>query len=400
MSASDVPEKLSPDFDYDEIEIKGLKIKVVKDFDMRYKNIKTLGHGFYGSVDLVQDLLRKEEVAIKSINVGLPRMIEEIKMTLGEVLTLQRINERNDNVESRMRIDIPKYYDVFLRKNPNDPSRYQICIVMEYIIGSTLEILHKIYRIKTNFETNQFVAEHDNLLRRFVPWLFRNLSNFHRLGLVHRDLKMENIIVRHRPIKDDQTDFVLIDMGFACSFPGSQFIKPDEEIHYDSIGLSSSRIKCIPRIMGSLGYMAPEYYYHTYKLSSLKASDVWAAGIITWEMCNLKLWTSELLSRIGGSLSDDMVETMKQIRSVLDLPVTTRYHPPFDRVILESMKKDFETRVTASDVDAYLTIWKKGIYVNRIGFNSFDFNVTLQPLDGDYFGKSRPPEMFRKLVDD
>eukprot|EP00971_Amphidinium_carterae_P180752 3585327-Amphidinium_carterae.1 len=92
-------------------------------------------------------------------------------------------------------------------------------------------------------------------VRREVMWqVLRALQHIHHLGIIHRDIKLENIRLRHPPAPDGKIgDFVLLDFGLCC--------------------LQGQRRK---NVVGSLPYLAPDVFTGAYTTQV----DVWAAGII------------------------------------------------------------------------------------------------------------------------
>lgn len=86
----------------------------------------------------------------------------------------------------------------------------------------------------------------------------------HSLKILHRDLKLENVVVVERNSK--KIDIKIIDFGLSVSLDKS-VEKEDEEI------------------AGSLIYMAPECIEGTICL----ANDIWSCGIILYMMVTKKI---------------------------------------------------------------------------------------------------------------
>ena len=96
-----------------------------------------------------------------------------------------------------------------------------------------------------------------------VLWILRDvaagLAAAHEIGVLHRDVKPENVYLT----KDGRA--VLLDFGIARPVGTDRLTEADDE------GV----------IIGTPGYMSPEQLRQR-KLSA--ACDVWAAGILTYEM--------------------------------------------------------------------------------------------------------------------
>jgi serine/threonine protein kinase len=86
------------------------------------------------------------------------------------------------------------------------------------------------------------------------------LNYMHARGVIHRDLKLENIMVQWSSEKDKPPSLKLCDFGFACFKQGK----------------SSKRLR-----LGSPHYMSPEVVQ--FKEYDDRA-DVWSLGVITF-MC-------------------------------------------------------------------------------------------------------------------
>jgi len=91
----------------------------------------------------------------------------------------------------------------------------------------------------------------------------------HARDVVHRDIKPENIVLIRNKNKNNKkekekehSEIRLIDFGDATV--------ADDNITFDII-------------VGTLSYLAPERFYH-HKGWQLKASDMWAVGVVTFEM--------------------------------------------------------------------------------------------------------------------
>ncbi|GFU11450.1 bone morphogenetic protein receptor type-2 [Trichonephila clavipes] len=91
--------------------------------------------------------------------------------------------------------------------------------------------------------------------------------------VVHRDVTSRNILM-----KNDGT-CMLCDFGFAIQISGSTYILNGEEVKAEETSLSD---------VGTLRYMAPEILEGAVNLrdceSSLKQTDVYALGLIMWEV--------------------------------------------------------------------------------------------------------------------
>lgn len=88
--------------------------------------------------------------------------------------------------------------------------------------------------------------------------IISGLRYLHSIGVAHRDLKPDNIIV------DDNFNLTIIDMG------GSILYGENENM--------------VAKPFGTITYSPPEYFSPGGEGFNLMKSDVWSAGIILYEM--------------------------------------------------------------------------------------------------------------------
>ncbi|PSS29930.1 Calcium-dependent protein kinase [Actinidia chinensis var. chinensis] len=195
-----------------------------KDFDKRYTIGKLLGHGQFGYTYVATDKSNGDRVAVKRIEKNkmiLPIAVEDVKR---EVKILQALAGHENVVQ---------FYNAF------DDDSY-VYIVME------------VENCWTGFCPNSRYSEKDAAV--VVRQMLKVAAECHLHGLVHRDMKPENFLLKSR--KEDShlkaTDFGL-----------SDFIRPGRKFH---------------DIVGSAYYVAPEVL----KRRSGPESDVWSIGVITY----------------------------------------------------------------------------------------------------------------------
>lgn len=202
-----------------------------------YKVIKTLGQGAYGKVLLVEK--NSQKYALKIIKRGSFDSSE-----IDVLMNVSKIKGYN------------KYFPQIFEKIEDDDN---IGILMEYIKGNNL------YNI---FENGQKISE-KNILK-ISKEILKGLKLLNENGISHRDIKDENIIVLNGDIKNPKIK--IVDFGFSCYYKLSLSKK-----------LSCSNVK------GTILFMAPEILRkEILKTPSLyQYSDVWAVGIIIWELLSM-----------------------------------------------------------------------------------------------------------------
>jgi uncharacterized protein YndB with AHSA1/START domain/tRNA A-37 threonylcarbamoyl transferase component Bud32 len=120
-------------------------------------------------------------------------------------------------------------------------------IVMEFVEGASLRQLL----------VDRSITERDAL--EFVPQIAEALQHAHEAGVVHRDVKPENVLV------DALGRVRLVDFGLATLFGPNVSRSPDDN-----------------RVAGTLGYMAPEQF--TMPETVDHRADVYSTGIVFHEL--------------------------------------------------------------------------------------------------------------------
>jgi serine/threonine protein kinase len=131
----------------------------------------------------------------------------------------------------------------------------------------------------------------------FLPQICEALQHAHESGIVHRDVKPENILV------DDRNRVRLVDFGLAKWFDPAGQRGPDEG-----------------RVSGTRGYMAPEQLATPESVDS--RADIFATGVVCYEM-----------------LTGEVPRGQRQppsARSAAD--------PRFDPIVLRALEHDRERR--------------------------------------------------------
>ena len=129
----------------------------------------------------------------------------------------------------------------------------------------------------------------------------------HALGVCHRDLKEENLVIQPQSLK-----IFLIDFGCACYFqPG---------YHYDCY-------------IGTLQYLPPEIFvYEKYQLESL---TVWSLGIL-------------LFSMTTGDVPFNTIEQIKEGELVWKSPITLSHTAR--NLIRIMLSEDEDTRISLTNI--------------------------------------------------
>jgi predicted Ser/Thr protein kinase len=202
-------------------------------FAGRYQILEELGEGGMGHVYLTMDRELEEKVALKVIK---PKIASDEK-------TLQRF--RNELKLARMinHKNVCRMYDL----NKFGETQY---ITMEYVPGENLKSLMKRAGPLSIGKAISIGAQ-----------ICAGLEEAHRLGVIHRDLKPQNIMI------DREGNVRIMDFGIARA-------------------LSAPGMTEDGQLIGTLEYMSPE------QLEGKKAderADLYSVGVILYEMITGRL---------------------------------------------------------------------------------------------------------------
>ncbi|ORX44876.1 hypothetical protein BCR36DRAFT_585982 [Piromyces finnis] len=194
-----------------------------------YIILHTIGKGEFGKVKLAYDPNKDLEVAIKFIKRSNITSSQKQAKLEREINILQNLNHPH----------IVRLYDVI------ETEKY-IGIVMAYANGGELfEYISE----------NQYLSEEESA--KFFIQLLDGVQYLHNRHIVHRDLKLENLLL------DQKGDIVITDFGFA------------NNSRKNPSGLLST--SC-----GSPCYAAPELVINDNYVG--EAADIWSCGIILYAM--------------------------------------------------------------------------------------------------------------------
>jgi serine/threonine protein kinase len=227
-----------------------------------------LGHGGMGVVYKGRQPFLDRQVAIKLI-----------RPEFGEDAAAQQdfINE----ARSLARLAHPYIVSVFDCGKSGDLYYF----VMEYVAGRSLR----------DRLLDKAVSDRDVL--DFLPQVGEALQHAHENGIVHRDVKPENILV------DDRNRVRLVDFGLAKWLGRPALSEQDES-----------------RVAGTWGYMAPE------QLSAPESvdhrADIFSTGVVCYEMLTGQVPRGELQAPSASSAAD----------------------PRFDPIVLRALERKRERR--------------------------------------------------------
>jgi len=271
-----------------------------------YNILEKLGEGGMGVVYKAQDTTLDRVVALKFLPAHLSASEADKQRFVQEAKAAAALNHPN----------ICTIYGIEENDGPQGAS--QVFIAMEFVEGQTL-------REKSNVGTQHAVSLQIKQSIEIGIQIADGLAAAHEKGIVHRDVKPENIMIQ----KDGRVR--IMDFGLAK-------LK------------SASRLTKVGSTVGTTGYMSPE---QVQGLESDHRSDIFSLGVILYEMF------------AGQSPFKGVHETAinYEIVNVDPEPISTTkpdIAPELDALVLECMAKDpTERSQSAAEVAKDLRHYKR-----------------------------------------
>ena len=284
-----------------------------------YELIRKLGRGGMGAVYLARDTLLGRRVAIKFLAHDNPNLSRRF---LAEARATARC--KHDNI-------------VVIHEVGEEPGLSYM--VLEYVEGVTLRSF-----LKERWPSDDAAAPISpprgacvspaRAVELIIP-VVRALAHAHKLGLVHRDLKPENVMLTEDgaiKVLDFGLAKVLDDVVSARSSSGAAGVVPS--MVWAERGFETRA----GDLLGTVPYMSPEQWGAD---DIDDRCDLWAAGIMLWELCTgrhpLAPLTRERLSSIA--------------RLDVPMPAMSDKHPhlgPLTRIVDRCLRKRRDERMPSA----------------------------------------------------
>src|SRR5688572_14338999 len=254
----------------------------------RYCIERFLARGGMGEVYAARDQVLDEQVALKTLRAD-PSDDKAIRRLKSEAMLSRRIGHAN-------------VCRIFEFGEHALSEREKICfLTMELVNGETLGA-----RLR---RSGPLPVEHVSLVLRQIVG---GLAEAHALGIMHRDLKSDNIMLREPTAAGTAIDAVVMDFGLAMR------VDAEERLTSDTHAL-----------IGSAAYMSPEQVEGK-RLTP--ATDVYALGVILFEM---------LTGQLPFRAASPVATALQRLHNPAPLPSSLRpgIDPYWDRLVMRCLQR-------------------------------------------------------------
>lgn len=276
-------------------------------FINKYKLIKELGKGSFGSVYQVRDEVSKEMCAMKAVN---------------------RSVHWGSKVDVMSEIEIMKYLNqenvVSLRGVIDDPTAKKIFIIQEFMAGGCLMN----DEMTTSGVKHDPVPFNDTVSHKYFCDILKGMNYLHSLGIIHRDMKPQNVLMTADGVCK------ISDFGSAIS-----------------VYSKSSRKLAVE---GTPAFMAPELFNDpTPDSQKSPAVDIFALGATLYCM---------MLGKTPWMAKDQIDLASKITKFEVTYPVDCKLDPHVKHLLNRMMDKDPFDRIEMEDIIRHDWVTSEGSY--------------------------------------
>lgn len=263
-----------------------------------YKIVRPLGAGGMGEVYLADDTRLHRKVAIKFLPAHLTQDRKHLQRFQQEAVTVATLSHPN----------VCTIHEVI------ETGDNRHCIVMEHVEGMTLR--DRIADGPMNVNEALGVAIQ----------VASALSSAHAAGIVHRDIKLENIMLR----RDGYVK--ILDFGLAKL--------AEREIPLDTEANTQMLIKTSPGVvMGTVYYMSPE---QARGLPVDARTDVWSLGVVLYELITGQ-------KPFSGPTTTDVIISIAEREPVPLSKYVTEAPARLEEIVKKALAKDRQRRYQTAD---------------------------------------------------
>ncbi len=323
----------------------------------QFKIVKLLGEGGMGQVYLAEDQKLHRQVAVKVLTAEYFGDADRMERFHREARTAAQISHPN----------VMSIFDLGKDKDPKTGQEIEY-IVMEYIKGKSL----------TEFLKGR-PADMTTVIR-LAEKIASGLAAAHKMNVLHRDIKADNIIV------DEDEQPKILDFGLA---------KPLEPVQFSggktSTKTVSQELTRAGKILGTVSYMSPEQV----RGETLDTrSDIFSFGVLLYRMATGEFPFAgqtqvSTLAKIletrhdSARLKNDKIppDLERIIDKCLQKDAGDRYQDSRDLVVdLRNLRRQFDSGVTDTVSGIQTAQQPKGTWFKKLTWKHVVLIIVLAPL--------------------
>jgi serine/threonine-protein kinase len=281
--------------------------------DGKYRIVRAIGAGGMGAVFIAHHELLQHDVALKVLLPAVAKDPQAVSRFVKEARSVARLRSPH----------VAAVHDIGLLPNG---SAY---ISMEYLEGQDLATMLEERGTLPVTEAVDYVIQ-----------ALDGLSTAHALGIVHRDIKPQNVFV----MKDYGKGRVVkvLDFGIAKA------TRPVTTAAGLPVSLGQSMVTG-KQVVGSPGYMSPEQLRKSSDLDH--RSDIWSIGVTLYVLLTGQPpFKGETLGAIFGAILQDVPPAPSKVRG--EVP------PELDAIVMKCLQRKADARwQSAAELANALTPW-------------------------------------------
>jgi glycogen synthase kinase 3 beta len=225
----------------------------IKEKDLKFDKKDSIGSGAFGEVFLARIISTDERVAVKKV-------FQDKRYKNRELSIMKELNHPN-------LIFLKSYY--YTKSPSHNDDEYFLNVVMDYVPQTLSTLISHNKTHNTKFP--------DILLKLFSYQMLKGIGYLHSLGICHRDIKPQNILI-------NPEDYTLKICDFGCA---KHLVKGEPNISY----ICSRYFRPPELVLGCTDYSTQV--------------DVWSVGCVIAELClNRPIFP-------GKSAKEQLYEIMK-----------------------------------------------------------------------------------------
>src|SRR5436190_7280311 len=276
-----------------------------------YRIISQIGAGGMGQVYLAHDMTLGRKVALKLLPVEFTRNTDRVRRFQQEARAASSLNHQN----------IITIYQV----GQVDDRHF---IASEYIDGLTLRQFLRLERSR-DAASAEVAGLQLNETLGIAMQIADALSAAHAKGIVHRDIKPDNImLVRDRHLMEKEHFVKVLDFGIA---------KLTEPLTLDGAFEATTKVLLNTHegsVVGTASYMSPEQARG--EIVDAR-TDVWSLGIVIYEMLSNK-------TPFGGDTTQDVIASiLKEDPPPLSITIPDRLRWIVEKALRKEREERYQT---------------------------------------------------------